>query len=377
MRFRTGDGMEEKISKKQAVCLSALFVVSGIPILSGYSVAGRNLWLAYIISFAAAVPFYFIYARLSEIYPEKNIFGMLTDIFGKTFGRILSAVYTLYYVNIAAIAVRNISEFTGIVSLDKTPRIFIIAVCVFVCFYVAVHGLEVMAKFSTLFLPVLAVVMTVFFACSFNIWNFDNLEPLTVESPQKLFQNAYVNLVFPATEAMVLLNLGVRSGKGERKKVYFTVFAFSLILMVAVAFNNILSLGVPTMTRLFYPTYAAVSLIEIGVVRRLEIIASVLFFTAGILKGSLSVYISSLGIKNCISFAGKRGKTLVILFISVAVAIISELLFPNIIELPKFLGVYVHIAAALQFFPVIMWITAEIKLKKNGNKIVNKADNKS
>ena len=60
-----------------------------------------------------------------------------------------------------------------------------------------------------------------------------------------------------------------------------------------------------------------------------------------------------------------------------AVAVISELLFPNIIELPKFLGGYVHIAAALQFFPVIMWITAEIKLKKNGNKIVNKADNKS
>ena len=34
------------------------------------------------------------------------------------------------------------------------------------------------------------------------------------------------------------------------------------------------------------------------------------------------------------------------------------------------------IAAALQFFPVIMWIIAEIKLKKYGNKIVNKADNK-
>ena len=68
--------MEEKISKKQAICISALFVVSGIPILSGYSVAGRSLWLSYMISFAAAAPFYFIYARLSGIYPEKNIFGI-------------------------------------------------------------------------------------------------------------------------------------------------------------------------------------------------------------------------------------------------------------------------------------------------------------
>lgn len=369
--------MEEKISKKQAICISALFVVSGIPILSGYSVAGRSLWLSYMISFAAAAPFYFIYARLSGIYPEKNIFGMLSEIFGKTFGRSLSAVYTLYYVIAAAIAVRNISEFTGIVSLDRTPRIFIIAVCVFVCFYVAVHGLEVIAKFSALFLPVFAAVLIVFFVCSFNIWNFNNLEPFTVDDPQKLFRNAYVNLVFPATEAMVLMNLGVKEEKGERKKVYFAVFAFSLVLMVAAALNNILSLGVPTMTKLFYPTYAAVSLIEIGVVRRLEIIASALFFTSGILKGSLSVYISSLGIKTCFSFSGKKKKTLVIFFVSLAVAVISELLFPNIIELPKFLGGYVHIAAALQFFPVIMWITAEIKLKKNGNKIDNKADNKS
>ena len=65
------------------------------------------------------------------------------------------------------------------------------------------------------------------------------------------------------------------------------------------------------------------------------------------------------------------------MILSVVVAVISELIFPNVIELPKFLGVYVHIAAALQLFPVIIWIIAEIKLKKYGNKIVNKADNKS
>lgn len=366
--------METKISKKQAVCIATIFVVSGIPILSGYSVAGRNLWLAYIISFVAAIPLYFIYARLSEIYPDKNVFGILSSVFGKVFGGILSAVYTLYYVNSAAIAVRNISEFTGIVSLDKTPRIFIVSVCVFVCFYIATHGLSVIAKFSTLFLPVLVVSLIVFFVCSFNIWNFGNLEPFTVDDPKTLFNNTYVNLIFPVTEIIVLLNLNTE--KGDRKKINFTVWTISLILMVAVALNNILSLGVPTMTRLFYPTYAAVSLIEIGVVRKLEIIASALFFTAGIVKGSLSLYISSLGMKNCFPYSEKKTHTAVIFLLSVVVACIAELISPNIIELPKFLGVYVHISAALQLFPVIMWIIAEIKLKKYGNKIVNKADNK-
>lgn len=359
------------MTKKQAVCTLTLFVVSGIPVLTGYTVAERNVWLAYLIAFLAALPLYLIYARLSELYCDKTFFEITAEIFGKTVGKIIAAVYVLYCINIAAMSLRNVSEFAGTVSLDKTPRFFIVAVCSFVCFYVASRGLRAVTKFAVLFLPILLAAFVVFFICSANIYNVGNLEPLTVDSFSALFENSYVCFVFPVAEVVVLLNLmpSVKKKKGETKKIFIFALLISAALVLAVSVSNVLSLGVPTMTKLYYPTYAAISLIEIGVVRRLEVVASALFFTAGILKSTLSLSLAREGVEKV--FAVKKYPKGVLLLLSVTVAAVAEFLYPSVIELVGFLKFYVHYAAVLQLLPVIFWIIAEIKNKK-----APKTDNK-
>mgnify|MGYP007094026556 CR=1 FL=1 len=58
--------MESRITKKQALCMLVIFIISNIPVLTGYTAAERNLWLAYIYrGFASVSDLFSTYYYLS------------------------------------------------------------------------------------------------------------------------------------------------------------------------------------------------------------------------------------------------------------------------------------------------------------------------
>lgn len=358
--------MNVKINKTQSVCLLVIFIISNTPVLTGYTAAERNLWMAYILAFAAAVPLYLIYSRLTSLYPEKNLYEILENVFGKIFGKIISFVYMLYAVNIAAMSIRNAAEFVNIVSLERTPLPFILFFCILVCFYLALKGLRAMAKFAALFLPVLTAVLLLLDMLSFNIYDFANLEPIVINDFADIVKSGSVCFSFPLAESIIFISAVsyVKLKKGESKKIYLSGLILSVIIIITVVLNNIMVLGVPTMTKLYYPTYTAASLIDIGVVRRLEIISSSLFFTSGILKGGLALFLSYLGYKSI--FGIKKEKKpkfypVIILILAVVVTFAAYFLYPNVTELIDFTKLYSKFSLPLQLFPLVIWIVAEVK----------------
>ncbi len=371
--------MESRITKKQALCMLVIFIISNIPVLTGYTAAERNLWLAYIIAFIAALPLYLIYSRLTTIYPEKSLYEIFGELFGRIPGKIISGVYILYCLNIAAMSIRNVSEFVNIVSLDKTPQIFILLCCMIVCFYVATRGIRTMTKFAILFLPVFVIVVFVMHIMSLNIYNYSNIEPIVIDDVPDVLKSGWVCFTFPMAESVVFLSINsfVKTDKGEGKKIYLWGLVISVIIIVSVVLNNILVLGIPTMIKLYYPTYTAISLIDFGVVRRLEIISSALFFISGLLKGSFSLYLAYIGYKNIFDKPKEkkpRGYLWIFLGGAVLISVAAYFLYPSIVELIDFLYAYSIYALPLQLFPIVLWIIAEIKYKKNKNKNVIKSD---
>lgn len=371
--------MKSEITTKQALCLLTVFVISNVPTLTGYTSAGRNLWVSYIIAFAAVTPLYLIYVRLSSLFPGKSLYGMTECIFGKIAGKIISAVYVLFCLSISAMTVRSVSEFANVVSLDKTPQMLILVFCVAVCFYIASRGICPMAKFAALFLPVLLLIVFLFNVLSLNIYEYGNISPVKADNLPEILDCATVCFAFPAAESIIFLSASsyVKSEKKSGRKIYIWALVISFVTILFIVLNNIFVLGIPTMTKLYYPTYAAVSLIDIGVVRQLEIVSSTLFFTAGIVKGSLALYLAYMGYKNIMSVKReKRPKAYIgILFIgTVLVFFAAYFLYPGIADFFGFLNVYSRCVLVLELFPVVMWITAEIKYRKKKNKTVSESD---
>lgn len=373
------DGMKSEITSKQALCLLILFVISSTPTLTGYTSACRNLWISYIVAFAAAMPLYLIFARLSTIFPGKSLYEIAGCIFGRIAGKIISVIYIVFCISISAVTVRSVSEFAGVVSLDKTPQAVILVFCAAVCFYIAARGIGPIAKFAALFLPVLLVFVYLFNILSLNIYEYGNIAPVKADNISEIADCAVVCFAFPAAESVIFLSASsyVKSEKKNVRKIYLWALLISFITVISVVLNNIFVLGVPTMTKLYYPTYAAVSLIDIGVIRQLEIVSSALFFTAGIVKGSLSLYLAYMGYKNVAGIQReKRPKTyLPIIFVgAVLVFLVAYFLYPGIADFFGFLNIYSRCVLVPELFPVVMWITAEIKYRKKKNKTVSESD---
>lgn len=371
--------MDYKITKKQAACLLIIFIVSNTPVLTGYTAAERNLWISYVVAFLAAVPLYLIYSRLTTLYPEMTLYEILDSVFGKIAGKIISAVYVLYCINIAAMSIRNVSEFVNIVSLDKTPQLFILFFCIIVCFYIATTGIKTIARFAILFLPIMAILIFSFNFLSLNIYNYSNLEPVFIDDVPGILKSSAVCFTFPVAESVVFISAVsyVKTEKGDGKKIYIPALIISAVLIISVVLNNILILGIPTMMKLYYPTYTAASLIELGFIRRLEIVSSAMFFLTGILKGSLALYLAYVGYKNIFNISKvKRPKlyVLILFLMAVAVTAVAYFIYPSIVNLIDFLQVYSLYAAVLQLFPIVIWIIAEIKNKKNKYKSDKKTD---
>jgi len=207
---------------------------------------------------------------------------------------------------------------------------------------------------------------------SFNIYDFANLEPIVINDFADIVKSGSVCFSFPLAESIIFISAVsyVKLKKGESKKIYLSGLIISVIIIITVVLNNIMVLGVPTMTKLYYPTYTAASLIDIGVIRRLEIISSSLFFTSGILKGGLALFLSYLGYKSI--FGIKKEKKpkfypVVILILAVIVTFAAYFLYPNVTELIDFTKLYSKFSLPLQLFPLVIWIVAEVKNREKNS----------
>ena len=84
--------MNTKITAKQFISTCVLFMISSIQVINIYPNKKINIWFAAIIGAAASLPILFMFARLSGLYPEKDIWEITETVLGKFFGKTVSVI---------------------------------------------------------------------------------------------------------------------------------------------------------------------------------------------------------------------------------------------------------------------------------------------
>jgi len=354
--------MNTKITAKQFISTCVLFMISSIQVINIYPNQKINIWFAAIISAAASLPILFMFARLSGLYPEKDIWEITETVLGKFFGKTVSVIYTVYALYLGTITLRYLTEFIQIASMNETPQIILLIFFGFLCGYIVSKGVGILSKLSTVILPLVLSIFIFIIICSFGFYDYSYFKPGLDESIKTFSDAAFSISSFSFCEIIFLISFLKHTQCTQKKK--YLLMVVSLLIGTAFIASQLLSnqliLGTSTSSILYFPNYEAVSIINIeDFITHIEVISIISFLMCVIIKESVCLMTLTQGIKKIFSI--KKTNTIIVLS-TVAIIIGGSLVFDSTMDMYKFHELNKYIVLFLQaIIPFIIYSIAEIK----------------
>jgi len=357
--------MNESISNKQCVSLIVLFTVAGNLILGISPEAKKDVWLALILGLMLDIPILWIYSKLLNLLPGKNIYELCLTAFGKIMGTITSLFFVWFSLHLGALVLFDFNIYIDEVGLTETPELVISIILMAMCVLAGKYGVRVLGRWGDFFFKV--VLLLVIFIPLLSIKNMkpENLLPVFQNGLKPVLRGSISAYAFPFAESVVFMPIiAMLQDKKSYFRVYLAGTIISALLLLITTLTNILVLGPYLLGINYYPTYVTVSLISIGdFFQRIQILVSILFLLSGFVEISICVISASKGLSNIFNL-----KSYKFLLIPCAILMINlyYIAFENELEsrrfLPGFALYYKIFITAL--LPLIVLIAAKFRLKK-------------
>ncbi|MEA4969437.1 MAG: endospore germination permease [Candidatus Pelethousia sp.] len=355
----------EKATFTQMLFSIVLFNFGSSVIMGVSDGVAQDAWVAIVLGAVLIAPVLCLYARLFRLFPEKDLFEIMQLVFGKVGGKVLTVLFVWYATHLAALVLRDFSEFTQIVAMNETPQLPIMILMILTTVYLTRSGMRAIGKWSlvTVFL-VLGVVALTFLAAIPQL-NLDDLMPFFEHSPVQIAQATFGVFAFPYAETVIFLGL---AGSFEKKdnpyKLFLYALSIILLIFIIVFLRNLTLLGNTLNSLNYFPSYVTVRIIGIGdFLARMEGSISSNFLLAGIVKIAACLLAASKGMASLFNMEHYRP---IVLPMGMLVLAICSILYENTMQMFAFLTYYPYYAFPFQvILPLAVWIGGEIYVKKH------------
>ncbi|NLV85954.1 MAG: endospore germination permease, partial [Clostridiales bacterium] len=296
-----------RLSVNQAVFSIVLFNFGSSVVMGISTCLAQDTLLAIFTATLFALPLFLIFARIMKLFPEQDIFEIIETLFGKVLGKLIIALLAFYAIHLAALVLRNFTEFTQVSMMEKTPQLPIIILMGLTAIYLARSNIHAIGKWAVLcFFLVLFVVMITFSASLRHI-RLDDILPLAEHPPKQIFQNSLQIFSFPYGETVIFLSVASAFPKGKSHHVFLKALIIILIIFLLVFLRNLVLLGQKMMEASLFPSYVTVRITEISdFVTRFEGLISSNFILAGIVKISLCLLAAAKGVMALFQLDGHK-----------------------------------------------------------------------
>ncbi len=294
---------KEVISDKQGIAILVLFIIGESSILVSGINAGKDLWMAIIIALVMALPLIYIYSKLYNIYPDKDIFYLIEKCFGKVIGKIVIFLYTWFAFELTALVARNLGQFVNTVSFPETPFIVPTIGVIILCGWIVREGIEVIGRCADFFvlLPIALVLVTIILLIP-NM-NIENVRPMLFKGIEPIIKSSYEVFIYPFCETVIFI-FAISSLKNKKSigRIYFKSTLIGGAFLLLLSLTIVLVLGMRDAANNYYPGYLTFTRVNIGsFLQRIEIVSSILFLLGIFIK--TSVYL----LATCKGFAALFG----------------------------------------------------------------------
>ncbi|PKM52629.1 MAG: spore gernimation protein [Firmicutes bacterium HGW-Firmicutes-7] len=365
---------KEIVTNKQVINIMTMFLIGSTLVLGVGSDAKQDSWIAIIIGIGYVIPTVLIYSRILWLFPGKNLFQILERIMGKYVGKAVSLLFIWYAFHLGALVTRNFSEFINIVALLETPPLVPVLVLIMLCIWGVKEGIEVLGRWSQFVLPILTTILFITVILSFPLGDWTNIRPIMYNNLGPILKASYGVFSFPFAETVIfMMILGGLKGQKGYYKVYLKSILLGGFIVLIINLRNIVILGYEFIDNIYFPSYAAVSLINIGdFLQRIEILVSVVFLFAGFIKICICLLAVCYGAAQVLNITEYR---ILVTPIGLMMMILSLIIYDSMMEMQEWAFVYYKFYAFpfQVILPLIIWMVCEIVVKQGNKKSIAKS----
>lgn len=295
-------GAKDRITGVQvAVIISNLMLGSGIltlPRLLVEKVGTPDVWISVIIGGVLAITAGIIMASLTKIYPNQTIYQFNRHIIGKWMGGLLSLIMIVYFMVIAAYQLRALNEVTSLFLLEGTPSWAIIMLFMWVSLYLLTGGINPIARFCELALPITVVIFLVVILMGLKTFDINNLRPMLGENIIPVLKGASTTtLSFTGIEIILILTAFMNDSKRAVKAVVYGAMIPIVIYLITVIMV-IGSLSIDVVVSRTWPTLDLVRSFEVSgfIFERFDSLLLVIWIIQIYTSYTIAYYASALGL---------------------------------------------------------------------------------
>jgi spore germination protein KB len=368
---------KEIVSSKQALSIVVTFILGSSVILGTNREAMQDSWISSLIAIAAFIPFAFLYGRILKLYPGMDFFDIIVKVLGSLLGKIIIVLFSWYAIHLGALVLRNFTEFIRVEELPTTPQLLFFILMSTMCIYVVKSGVDNLGKCSVVILIFYIFILVSVTLFSLGEFEYNNLLPVMRQGMDKILLGSFSNLTFPLAETVLLLPL-ISSLKPKESpyKVYFWGGVLGGGMLLIGTIKNILIVGFPMLSEVFFPHIEAAKLIVIGgsltdVLARIEETVVIAFTFTCFVKISGCLFAATKGIARVFNINKYKKLAVPVSFIMIALA---SILYSSLGEMIGWLPVYKYYALPFEILlPLLIFIAGEIKIRKQKKETVPQA----
>jgi spore germination protein KB len=325
-----------------------LFTMGSTLVLGVGPEAKQDAWFSIIIAVVFTIPVIAIYARILALYPEKNLYEILNTVFGSLFGRLIALFFIWYAFHLGTMVLRNFQEFIRVIAFPETPEFVPVMLMGILCIWVVKEGIEVLGRFSQLVIIILASIIITVTILSMKDADFDNLRPFLYNGIRPVIDGAFSIFSFPFAETVLFMAVfNFMKKRNNSYIVYYCALAIGAILILLSNVRNLLVLGADIIDQVYFPSYTAVSLINIGeFLQRIEVTVAVVLLFGGFVKISVCLLAAVRGVDYLFKIGNYRQ---IVAPVGLLMMITSCFIYQNIMEMQEFaVKVYKYYAFPFQ-----------------------------
>ncbi|MBC7347096.1 MAG: endospore germination permease [Clostridia bacterium] len=326
----------QKITGRQLMAVLALarlqaaFVI--LPVLTSTR-AGRDAWLAAVISTPVGLAFALFVIRVAGRYPEGTVVQFARACLGRWLGAAWGLAYAGFFFGLAAVTARVVAESYVLGVMPETPLIVFIVVVVWLGSLAARGGVEVIGRMSesSLFLVLPLLLAAIFLPIARARW--ENLLPVLEHGPAPVLAASLTSFALYAEVAaagMLLTHLATPQ-EAARYTTRAILLSGSLFVLVTVTVTAILG---PNADDLVLPVFSQARLISMGrFLERLETLPLAAWTLMVWLKVGFYLWVTATGLAQTFGLADYRPLVYPLGFLAACLAVVG---FENIFEVQEF-----------------------------------------
>lgn len=252
----------EAISKRQARLFAIILALDGMLFSLPnkiFIIAKMDAWVSYVVAMLGVLLVLWLISKVMARFPEKDLFEILTSRY-PVLGRVAALPMLLVLFLMLIRDIRMLTEFVSIELLPNTPLAMICMLIVVSIVLPARGGLEIVARMTELWLPILILIIAAIPFLLFPEFETRHLMPFFDKGLYPPLEGGWFALAYMGQ--MLILPYMLSSSSFSFKDGFMSL-AISTFLALWINTFILLSMGEDLAGKMLFPLYESVRLVRV------------------------------------------------------------------------------------------------------------------